>query len=294
MPSNKMPSNKLRPYFLIAPVSILLLSIMSVGLFNALLSSLGYLPQLGLTHITFDYYKEILRDEIFLKSLLFSLKTSFISTVISVMIGVLISYFLCKNKFSKLRNSIIKLPVIIPHIVVILLMTTLFSQTGIISRFLYSLGFINDSSSFPLLLSDNRGIGIILVYLWKGMPFTVITTYNILTNVNDSLENVAINLGASKWQSFRYIALPLAMPSIISSFIILFAFSFGSYEVPFLIGPTTPKALPVLAYVSYISSNIDQKIISMVLNVILSCVSIVLLLIYNKIFNKINKYKYRR
>lgn len=289
-----MPSNKLRPYFLIAPVSILLLSIMSVGLFNALLSSLGYLPQLGLTHITFDYYKEIFRDEIFLKSLRFSLKTSFISTVISVMIGVLISYFLCKNKFSKLRNSIIKLPVIIPHIVVILLMTTVFSQTGIISRFLYSLGFINDSSSFPLLLSDNRGIGIILVYLWKGMPFTVITTYNILTNVNDSLENVAINLGASKWQSFRYIALPLAMPSIISSFIILFAFSFGSYEVPFLIGPTTPKALPVLAYVSYISSNIDQKIISMVLNVILSCVSIVLLLIYNKIFNKINKYKYRR
>jgi len=289
-----MPSNKLRPYFLIAPVSILLLSIMSVGLFNALLSSLGYLPQLGLTHITFDYYKEILRDEIFLKSLLFSLKTSFISTVISVMIGVLISYFLCKHKFSKLRNSIIKLPVIIPHIVVILLMTTVFSQTGIISRLLYSLGFINDSSSFPLLLSDNRGIGIILVYLWKGIPFTVITTYNILTNVNDSLENVAINLGASKWQSFRYIALPLAMPSIISSFIILFAFSFGSYEVPFLIGPTTPKALPVLAYVSYISSNIDQKIISMVLNVILSCVSIVLLLIYNKIFNKINKYKYRR
>ncbi|MBS5787804.1 MAG: ABC transporter permease subunit [Clostridioides difficile] len=289
-----MPSNKLRPYFLIAPVSILLLSIMSVGLFNALLSSLGYLPQLGLTHITFDYYKEIFRDEIFLKSLLFSLKTSFISTVISVMIGVLISYFLCKNKFSKLRNSIIKLPVIIPHIVVILLMTTVFSQTGIISRLLYSLGFINDSSSFPLLLSDNRGIGIILVYLWKGIPFTVITTYNILTNVNDSLENVAINLGASKWQSFRYIALPLAMPSIISSFIILFAFSFGSYEVPFLIGPTTPKALPVLAYVSYISSNIDQKIISMVLNVILSCVSIVLLLIYNKIFNKINKYKYRR
>lgn len=289
-----MPSNKLRPYFLIAPVSILLLSIMSVGLFNALLSSLGYLPQLGLTHITFDYYKEILRDEIFLKSLLFSLKTSFISTVISVMIGVLISYVLCKNKFSKLRYSIIKLPVIIPHIVVILLMTTVFSQTGIISRLLYSLGFINDSSSFPLLLSDNRGIGIILVYLWKGIPFTVITTYNILTNVNDSLENVAINLGASKWQSFRYIALPLAMPSIISSFIILFAFSFGSYEVPFLIGPTTPKALPVLAYVSYISSNIDQKIISMVLNVILSCVSIVLLLIYNKIFNKINKYKYRR
>lgn len=288
-----MQNSKIKPYLLIAPVSILLLSIMSVGLMSALLISLGYIPQLGLTEMTLDYYKDIFSDKLILKSVVFSLKTSFISTIISVVFGVLLSYFLCKHKYSKLSNSIIRLPVIIPHIVVILLMTTVFSQTGIISRILYSLNLINDSSSFPLLLSDQGGIGIIAVYLWKGIPFTIITTYNILRNVNDSLEAVAINLGASKWQSFRYIALPLAMPSIISSFIILFAFSFGSYEVPFLVGPTSPKALPVLAYVNYVSSSIDQKVISMGLNVILSGISILMLIIYNKIFNKINKYKYR-
>lgn len=288
-----MQNSKIKPYLLIAPVSILLLSIMSVGLMSALLISLGYIPQLGLTEMTLDYYKDIFSDKFILKSIVFSLKTSFISTIISVVLGVLLSYFLCKHKYSKLRNSIIRLPVIIPHIVVILLMTTVFSQTGIISRILYSLNLINDSSSFPLLLSDQGGIGIIAVYLWKGIPFTIITTYNILRSVNDSLEAVAINLGASKWQSFRYIALPLAMPSIISSFIILFAFSFGSYEVPFLVGPTSPKALPVLAYVNYVSSSIDQKVISMGLNVILSGISILMLIIYNKIFNKINKYKYR-
>lgn len=286
-----MEKNKLKPYLLLAPVSVLLISIMSVGLFNSILQSLGYLPQIGLNELTLNYYKEILRDETFLRSLLFSIKTSFISTLLSVVIGVLFAYMLSKNESSKLRDSILNLPVIVPHIVVVLLMITIFSQTGIISRVLYKLNIISDSSEFKFMLFDSNGIGVILVYLWKGIPFTAITTYNILRNINSKLEKVSVNLGASKWQSFRYIALPLAIPSIISSFIILFAFSFGSYEVPFLIGATTPKALPVQAYLSYVSSDLVQRINSMVMNVILSIVSFLLLIIYNKVFEKNNKYK---
>lgn len=286
-----MEKNKLKPYLLLAPVSVLLISIMSVGLFNSILQSLGYLPQIGLNELTLNYYKEILRDETFLRSLLFSIKTSFISTLLSVVIGVLFAYMLSKSESSKLRDSILNLPVIVPHIVVVLLMITIFSQTGIISRVLYKLNIISDSSEFKFMLFDSNGIGVILVYLWKGIPFTAITTYNILRNINSKLEKVSVNLGASKWQSFRYIALPLAIPSIISSFIILFAFSFGSYEVPFLIGATTPKALPVQAYLSYVSSDLVQRINSMVMNVILSIVSFLLLIIYNKVFEKNNKYK---
>lgn len=277
-------ANKLKPYLLISPVAILLISIMSIGIINGML---------GLENITFDYYKEILRDKTFLKSLIFSLKTAFISSLLSVLLGVLLSYLMSQSKHSKLRNSILNLPVIVPHIVVVLLMITLFSQTGIVSRVLYCLNIIDDPSDFFLKLSNSQGIGIILVYIWKGIPFTALTTYNILKNVNDSLDKVAINLGASKWQSFRYIALPLAMPSIISSFIILFAYSFSSYEVPYLIGPATPKALPVQAYISYVSSDLTQRADSMVINMVLSLVSFILLIIYNKVFDKLNKYKSR-
>ncbi|MBP3905708.1 MAG: sugar ABC transporter permease, partial [Peptostreptococcaceae bacterium] len=65
----------------------------------------------------------------------------------------------------------------------------------------------------------------------------------------------------------------------------------GSYEVPFLIGPSTPKTLSVLAYNNYISSDFNQKALSMVINMILSGISFILLIIYNKIFNKVYKYK---
>ncbi|MBO3445223.1 ABC transporter permease subunit [Clostridium sp. CCUG 7971] len=284
--------NKLKPYLLLAPISILVILIMGVGILNCIFQSIGYIPSIGLNNFTLDYYKEILRDETFLKSLIFSLKISFISSFICVVVGTLLAYALSKNKYSKLKVNLLNLPIIVPHIVVVIIVFMIFSQSGILSRILYNLGVIKDSSEFTQLVLDENGIGIILVYLWKGIPFVIITAYNILKNISESLENVAINLGANKFQAFRFIILPLAMPSIISSFIILFAFSFGSFEVPFLIGPSTPKALSVQAYISYSSSDLMQRPIAMSVNVILSGVSIFMLLIYNKVFSKIYKDRY--
>ncbi len=279
--------SKFKPYLLLFPVSIVLISIMGIGIINCISQSLGYFPQIGLNNFTLDYYMEVLRDRNFLKSLIFSLKTSFISSSICIVVGVFLAYVLSKDKHSKWRISLINLPIIITHIIVVIIIFMIFSQTGILSRVLYNLGIINNSSDFIQLVSDKNGIGIILVYLWKGIPFVAMTTYNILKNISNSLENVAINLGANKFQVFRYIILPLAMPSIISSFLILFAFSFGSYEVPFLIGPSTPKSLSVHAYITYSSSDLMQRPIAMSINTILSVISIIILIIYNKIFEKI-------
>jgi putative spermidine/putrescine transport system permease protein len=279
--------SKLKPYILLAPVAIILISIMGFGIANCVMQSLGYMPYIGAENISFRFYKEVIRDSVFLESLIFSLKTSFISSTVAVFIGVILAYFLSQEKLSKIKESLLNLPVIIPHIVVVMLMITIFSQSGIISRILYSLNIISDSSQFMSLVSDKNGVGVILVYLWKGIPFTIITAYNILKNISNNLEKVAINLGASKLQCFRYIILPLASPTIISSFIILFAFSFGSFEI----GPTTPKALSVSAYTSYISSDLSQRSYAMVINVILSSLSFILLIVYNKILEKINRYK---
>lgn len=283
--------NKLKPYILLLPISIILISIMGFGIINCIMQSLGYIPYIGLENISFRFYKEILGDSIFLESLIFSLKTSFISTTISIFIGVLLSYLLLQSKLSKIKESLLNLPIIVPHIVVVMLIISIFSQSGVISRILYNLNIISDSSQFMSLVSDKNGIGVILVYLWKGIPFVIITTYNILKNINEKLQNVALNLGANKYQCFKYIILPLVLPSIISSFIILFAFSFGAFEVPFLIGPTYPKALPVSAYMSYVSSDLSQRSYAMVINVILSVFSFAILIVYNRILEKINKYK---
>lgn len=283
--------SKIKPYLLIAPAALLLLFIMGVGICTCILQSLGYFPLIGLDNITFDYYKEILSNQQFINSLMLSLKTSIISSTIATIIGILLAYLMTKSRFSKLRYFLLNLPIIVPHIIVVMLAFAVFSKTGIISRMLYNLNLINDSREFVSLVNDKAGIGIIVVYIYKGMPFIAITVYNILKSLDVKLEDVALNLGANKFQVLKLVIMPQIMPTILSSFIVIFAFSFGSFEVPYLIGATNPKALPVNAYINYINTDLAQRPLSMAMNSILTGISFILLILYNLIFTKLKKNK---
>lgn len=283
--------SKIKPYLLIAPAALLLLFIMGVGICTCILQSLGYFPLIGLDSITFDYYKEILSNQQFINSLILSLKTSIISSIIATVIGVLLAYLMTKNRVSKLRYFLLNLPIIVPHIIVVMLAFAVFSKTGIIARILYNLNIISDSSEFVSLVNDKVGIGIIIVYIYKGMPFIAITVYNILKSLDVKLEDVALNLGANKFQVLKLVIMPQIMPTILSSFIVIFAFSFGSFEVPYLIGATNPKALPVNAYINYINTDLAQRPLSMAMNSILTGISFILLILYNLIFTKLKKNK---
>ncbi|GAA0090020.1 ABC transporter permease subunit [Paraclostridium bifermentans] len=283
--------SKIKPYLLIAPATLLLLFIMGVGICTCILQSLGYFPLIGLNSITFDYYKEILSNQQFINSLILSLKISIISSLIATIIGVLLAYLMTKSRFSKLRYFLLNLPIIVPHIIVVMLAFAVLSKTGIISRVLYNLNLIKDSSEFVSLVNDKAGIGIMIVYIYKGMPFIAITVYNILKSLDAKLEDVALNLGANKFQIFKLVIMPQIMPTILSSLIVIFAFSFGSFEVPYLIGATNPKALPVNAYINYINTDLAQRPLSMAMNSILTGISFILLILYNLIFTKLKKNK---
>lgn len=283
--------SKIKPYILIAPATLLLLFVMGVGIFTCVAQSLGCFPLIGLDNITFDYYKDVLSNQQFINSLILSLKTSLVSASIATIIGVILAYLMTKSRVSKFRYFLLNLPIIVPHIIVVMLSIAVFSKTGVVARILYNLNLINDSSEFISLVNDKHGIGIIIVYIYKGIPFIAITIYNILKRIDFKLEDVAKNLGSNKYQTFRFIILPQIIPTILSSFIIIFAFSFGSFEVPYLIGPTNPKALPVSAYISYINTDLTQRPLSMAINTILTFISFILLILYNLIFTKLNKNK---
>lgn len=258
----------------------------------ALLQSLGYFPAIGLNEVTFRYYQEVLNDKGFLASLRFSLYTSFIASAIAIIIGVLLSYAILqfRNKRQMVEN-LFRLPVIVPHLVVVLLMINTLSQTGIFSRLFYHIRLINDHSQFPAILYGKNGIGIMLVYIWKGIPFVAITTYGILSKVSNKLSDVACNLGANKRQVFFYVFLPLIMPSILSSFIIIFAFSFGAYEVPLLLGPTSPKTLSVQAFIEYNDPVLYNRPYAMVINILMIIIAIALTWLYMKVFERIYQYE---
>jgi putative spermidine/putrescine transport system permease protein len=282
--------NKYKPYFLILPFLVIMTLIFIGGLVNGVIQSLGYLPMIGLKEITFKFYSEVLRDKEFLSSLSYTLYIALASSIISVIIGVFVAFLISKLKVdNQLSYNLYQSPIIIPHLVAVLVIFYIFSQTGIISRFMYAFGIVKDPSEFPLFVYDNKGIGIILVYLYKQIPFVTMTIYAVLKNLNKGLKEVAFNLGASKVQTLIYVILPLLAPSILSSFLITFAFDFGAFEVPFLLGSPGKITLPVKAYIDYMNPDFAFRPYVMVINVIISIISMILIWGYMKIYKNFTK-----
>lgn len=274
---------EIKPYILLLPAAIVLLGILTSGIVIALSQSLGYMPVIGLRDLTFKYYASIITDKGFLESLSFSLSTSLFSSITAVIIGVILAYSMLINKHRKSIEKILYiLPIIVPHMVAAFLMFNILSQSGLLPRILYHLGRLKEQSDFPSLIFDRYGIGIIITYLWKEIPFVAMVVYTFISNINKNLEDVALNLGASRRQFFWHVILPLSWPSIISTFIIIFSFSFGAFEVPYLLGPTTPKTLPVKAFIEYSNPDIFSRPYAMALNVVLTLISLVIVWIYDK------------
>ena len=279
---------KYTPYLLLIP-QILLLIIFVIGLINGITQSFGVIPAFNLTKPTLNYYKEVLSSSQMKSSILFSLYIAFTSSLFAVVIGTLICVIIVMNKKTKwFYEKLIEIPVVVPHIVVAIFILNIFSKSGLMARILAALGIISSQEQFLNLIYDKYGIGIILAYLWKEIPFIIYFVLAIMSNINDSLGEAAINLGANKYETFKRVTLPLCRNTIFSGFLIIFVFAIGAYEIPQLLGPTLPKALPVLSYIQYIHPNLQNRPYAMALNGIIIIISLIAAVIYyNLIKNNI-------
>lgn len=270
----------LTPYILIAPFAVLIV-IFIIGIINALLQSFGYIPALELTNFTFDYYRDIFANETFMSSLQYSLYISIMSSIIATVLGVLICAVLVYTENTKgISFQIVRLPILIPHTIVALMVLSVFSQSGMLARLLYNLGIIASQDGFPNIIHNGSGVGILIAYVWKEAPFVAYFVLALMQSINKSLGEAAATLGASPVRAFFTITLPLSMPAIASAFLIVFAFSFGAYELPYLLGTTLPKALPVQAYIEYIHPDMKHRPYAMAMNGIIIMLTTTMAFIY--------------
>ncbi|MDA5386820.1 ABC transporter permease [Loigolactobacillus backii] len=243
---------------------------------KSFVTSLGYYPIVGLKKISFQYYVSAFHSATFLaiceRTFLFAL----FSTAMACLVGLGLAFLFNgrKNNFTRIFFKIAQLPVMLPHIFIVLALLQLISQTGLIPSLLVHLGIMSSINHFPLLVNDPLQIGIILTYLWKEIPFVIVSLVLVLRQMDDRYKIVAVNLGATKWQNFWHISLPLIQPALINAFIINFAFNFGSYEVPYLLGNQQRELLPVYIYDLYVQGDLTQLPLTMSLNLILSLFSI--------------------
>lgn len=263
--------------FLYLPGLIVILTIVLGGLFKSLLISFGYFKEIGMTEFTFEYYKKVLTDKTFIESLLFTLKFSFVSSFLAVIIGAVLAYSIFF--FDKTREFYLNLPVIIPHMLVVVFLLNFLSNTGLVSRILFQIGLIEEPTQMIQLFYNKNSIGIILVYILKGAPFAGLVILQILKSMSINKFYAARNLGAGVFSEIKYIIWPNIKNSMTKIFLILFSFSFSSYEVPFLIGPTKPRALAVKSYIDFTKNDFIYKPAAIVINIIIGLIGILSVLL---------------
>ncbi len=263
---------RLKITLLLAPALLVLGVLFTGGLYAALVQSLGYLPAIGMTGMSFDAYREVLGREDFLDALLLTVYVAGVSTTLATVLAVLAALAL-RHGPGRVSSVVFQVPITVPHLVAAVGIALVISQTGLGARLAAALGLIGEPAEFPALLYDKYSVGVILTYVWKETPFIALVVLAGLRGVAAELEDVAKTLGANAWQRFWYVIFPVIAPGIVASSLIVFAFTFGAFEVPYLLGEDYPTMLPVMAYEEYRSIELSDRPVAMAINVLIALIT---------------------
>ncbi len=276
--------DKLRVPLMVAPALSILVLLFLGGLIVGLGQSFGYFPIIGLTDFTLEHYVNAFTNPNFLQSLWLTFRIAFFSTLLSSILAVAAALVL-RERFrgSQFATFLFQIPLPIPHLVAATGIVLLVTQSGLLARIGVELGLIDLPGDFPVMVFDRPGIAIMLTFLWKEIPFIGLVVLAVLQGVGPQFEEIAQTLGANRWQRFWYVLLPLIMPGILSTSIIVFAFTFANYEIPLLLGVRFPTTLPVWAFQSYQDPDLALRPEAMAVSVILALIAIILLLAYRRL-----------
>jgi putative spermidine/putrescine transport system permease protein len=260
----------------LAPTLAVLTILLGASLLYGLAQSLGYLTIIGEKELNLTAYINLISGQgtagrEFWVSLGFSLWISLASTLLSAISALFLATLLNRRPFN-FDTFALNWNLAFPHLVWGVFILLLLTQSGLLARWADALGLIDAPVDFPILVRDRYGIGIILTYLGKEIPFLTLLILALLRTQSEGYLLVAENLGANAWQRFRLITLPLVRPALVPGSLLVFAYIFGAYEVPALLGVRYPRALPVLALESFTNPDLRARSEGMAISLIVAFV----------------------
>ena len=266
MPLTRRARSRVAPYLLALPAA-LLVGVFVFGVANGVAQGFGIMPFLGMNTPTLEYYGQVLARQDLASSVLYSVYLALVSALVALVGGTLLAYVLVRAKTTRLGQLVaLQVPIMTMHALVAMAVMFLFSGSGLAARALHAAGLVETPGDFSSAVGAAPGWGIILVYAWKEIPYLAFCTVTLMRHISGSLGEAAQTCGASERQTLLHVTLPLCAGAILRAFLVVFVFALGSYEVPFLLGPTAPKTLPVLAYIEFQDPDIVNRCYAMALN----------------------------
>mgnify|MGYP003841358305 CR=1 FL=1 len=283
---SKIKVRERRVIWLVLPTVIVLTTLFVGGFVFGILQSLGFFSVIADSEqkISFDAYLAAFENETVRSGIILTFRVAILSTFLSTVIALAISLMISRTKrFQSALIAITQFNIPIPHVVAATGVLLTFSQSGIVSSLTNHFGITDGASDYHKITNYPFGYGIIMSYLWKEVPFLCVLILSALRGPVTNLDETAKTLGASYGFRLRKVILPYIFPSILSGTIIVFAFSFGSYEVPYLLGEPYPSTVSVVAYQLYTNRDLANRPTAMALATITSVVIGLLVYAYMKL-----------
>ena len=166
---------------------------------------------------------------------------SLIAALVNVVFGLLIAWVLVRYQFpgKKVIDALVDLPFALPTAVAGISLTALLASNGWIGQLVEPYG---------IALAFNRN-GIVIALIFIGLPFVVRTVQPVLEDFEKELEEAATCLGATRWQTFRFVIFPTIAPALLTGFAMAFARAVGEYgSVIFIAGnmPMISEITPLI------------------------------------------------
>ena len=183
-------------------------------------------------------------NEYDLSALLVTIKLASITTVILILVGTPIAWWLSQTrfKFKAVIEAIIALPLILPPTVLGFYLLMTLGTNGPIGNFLESLGGSSIAFTFT---------GLVVGSVIYSLPFVVQPLQNSFGSIGKQPMEVAATLGASKLDRFFTVAVPLARSGFITASVLGFAHTVGEFGVVLMIGGNIPGETGVLSIAIY-------------------------------------------
>ncbi|HLX19581.1 MAG TPA: ABC transporter permease [Gaiellaceae bacterium] len=168
-----------------------------------------------------------------------SVKMSLIVSALVVLVAFPLAYYLALSGTK--RKYILLLVLIAPfltsYLLRVLAWKVILGDEGVINTFLFWTGIRSAGHPISALLYSRFAVMLVLGYVW--LPFVALPIFVSLESLDTRLLEAASDLGATRWQAFRRVTLPLCFPGIVAAFLFVFIPTVGEFITPSLVGGTS-------------------------------------------------------
>ena len=157
---------------------------------------------------------------------------SFLAALVNLVFGLLLAWVLVRYRFPgrKFIDAMVDLPFALPTAVAGISLTAILAGNGWLGQYLEPLGI--------KLAFTPAGVVIALIFI--GLPFVVRTVQPVLEDAEKELEEAALSLGATRFQTFVKVILPSIAPALLTGFAMAFARAIGEYGSVIFIAGNVP------------------------------------------------------